>query len=369
VNFVESVTDRGAQYSEFGWQFQIVCGIILALNNARNFTGVNIEGPRQDVEIDFENKKKILGQAKAYAKTDIEETGATGWSKKLESGIVGLFENFLTTNNVEEFQYIVNFPFSLGQKNGGRTNFHQYQYGKIMGDELTDKQNAILFEPIKNSNSAIIKEMSSDNLKRNFERFSERLVIRNIMFINLKDEKTRFSELDNLIRDFLADNQFSTSVSKLRNHWLGEGLKNGSQKLSLSRTRFLFGILLMDDTFSSDQLLGKKIGRDKAHQLYDRFVSTVEEVSALEEFNRSLTADILTFFPNLDSIDDYFYSEDETIEFVREHTDKYVKYFSMNNLSEHERKSLTRFALARCLEQNDIINRLLSKGEIRSASN
>lgn len=49
----EGTKQTNASASAFGWQFQIIVGIILSLENIKNLNEVKIEGNTEDVELYF----------------------------------------------------------------------------------------------------------------------------------------------------------------------------------------------------------------------------------------------------------------------------------------------------------------------------
>ncbi|WP_304056928.1 hypothetical protein [Levilactobacillus namurensis] len=358
--------DRSAQPSSFGWQFQIATGISLALNNISRTRSINIEGPLQDVEITFFDGEILYGQAKAYGDTDVEETNNTGWKEKLSSAITGLFEDFLKHKTASEFKYLINYPYPLGKNKGGKTNFHQNDYGDIQGTELTDKQVKIIYDILKDCKDVDITSLSNEELDSEFNHFLQHLSIRTCRFTNFTSDR-KFSQLDSLIRDFLNNNNFDVSVKKLRQYWFSKGFENSSQKFSLTRTEFLFAIALVDDVLSKTELFGRRFHAKKINQLYDRFVDVIASVTTLEDFNRKLVADILSYF-KLNDMDDYYYDDEEAEEFTAYYLDSYTHYFKLPNLTNKEQQLLTRFALARCLEEQELMTRLFNKGEIKDAN-
>lgn len=359
------MTNRGAQESEFGWQFQVYSAITLTLNNIANVQSINVEGPKQDIELYLDNGKIIFGQAKAYGKSDAEVATQTNWKNKLDSGIIGLFENFLEKSKNIDFKYLVNYPYPLGIQDGGKTNFKPNEYGDIFGEELTIKQKNILKKLITNSKNENIRALTKEELNKKIDIFFTKLSIRTCNFTNFIAKNRRFSNLDNLIKDFLDTNHFNVSVTKLRDFWISQGIQSGSQKLSLNCTDFLFGIMIVDNTLTKNELFGRKMSVNNANKLFDRFREVIDSITSLEDFNRKLIADILKYF-KLDDADDYLYDDIEAESFTDHYLDDYLSYFEVPTLSIKEQKSLTRYALARCLEELDLFTRIINKGDLKN---
>ncbi len=135
--------NRNGNASEFGWQFQIESGIIAALKDINKIKSINIEGPLQDVQLRLNNGGEILIQAKSYAGVPIEEDTKTGWSDKLTSAMIGLFEDYIQDKN-NTLKYYFNFPYPLGKEKGGKRNFGLDKFGEVYGDELTTDQRKII---------------------------------------------------------------------------------------------------------------------------------------------------------------------------------------------------------------------------------
>lgn len=357
--------DRNANATEFGWQFQIFSGIVAALNDINNIKSINIEGIEQDVELEQNNGDKILIQAKAYTKTDINDTSVTEWGEKLASAMNGLLENYIN-NKRNILKYYVNFPYPFGVKRkGSKSNFSIGDYGEIYGTELNDVQKEIIKNKIIGYIDGGKSSLTKAQLKNNYNDFISKIVIRNCLFTNFRDKNRKYEQLDSLIRDFLEKNKLDVSVKRLRDYWIANAFDNGSYKVSIDRNNFLFGIIIVKNSFSSHELMGRRIGHNKVVTLYDRFRSIIDRTFALEEFNRMLVSDILKL-ENIQNINEYNYDEETVPKLVNKIYDNYEHYFRLENINNAEVTELTKYSLQHFLLEEDIINKLLC-GELLNA--
>lgn len=378
------IVNRGAQPSEFGWQFQIMVGIELALQNIEKLDTVSIEGPLQDIEVSLRDESMIFGQAKSAANADVENVANTGWHDKLTSGMVSLFEDFMQKkghNESANYLYIVNYPFPLGKQKKGNRLFHKNEYGDVPAGSLLDENLEFIRQLLVDSGTniygsngktllkgksqiinSLIKEGTLDS---NFIEFINKTTFRTERFINFDKGGTRqYSELDRTIQNFLTKNFFEISYSRLRDYWLVQGLENGSKKYSIDRSKFLFALIIESNEMSQTTLFGRRLNASKVNHLFERFRETVETTMNLENFNRSLMADLLKYF-HIAAFEQFEYDDLQVEKFVDDNEKNYRVYFLLDNVTDHEVKLLTRFAMARWVEQEDNINRILSKDGVK----
>lgn len=359
--------NRNGNASEFGWQFQIESGIIAALKDINKIKSINIEGPLQDVQLRLNDESEILIQAKSYAEVPIEENTKTGWSEKLTSAMVGLFEDYIQDEN-NTFKYYFNFPYPLGKEKGGKRNFGLDKFGEIYGDELTADQRKIIKKRItdfvnKEENKPKGKPKTTLTIKdvnTYIDNFINKISIRYCDFQNYRDDSRKYNNLDTIIRNFLENNSIDVSISRLRDYWTTKSFSNGSKKYHMDRNDFLFGIIIIKRSFDSEDLMGHKLNISQRNKLYDRFRMATESTFALEDFNRELLVDLYKF-ENIEDIDEYHYFEDEATKFINKFYKKYVKYFDIENITKKEQIELTKYALEHFLLEEDSINYVLER--------
>lgn len=209
--------------------------------------------------------------------------------------------------------------------------------------------------------------MDKQVVNKNFDNFIKKLSFRYCEFINFKDENRRYTALDSAIKDFLENNGLGdVSVKRLRDYWTTRSFNNASHKFSVDRNNFLFGIIIVRTSFSSNVLMGKKLHVTQRKELEDRFRSVIESVGTLEDFNRKLLGDLFDF-ENIESIEEFEYEEEKVNDFINKYYKKYVKYFQLQGLRKKEQEKLTKYAIEHFLLEEDTINELL-EGQLENAN-
>jgi collagenase-like PrtC family protease len=76
--------NTNASAASFGFQFQIAAGLILMLDNIKEFTSIKIEGKTEDIEITLKSGK-IYAQAKSVIQIDDNKNASSKLKKTLAS--------------------------------------------------------------------------------------------------------------------------------------------------------------------------------------------------------------------------------------------------------------------------------------------
>lgn len=98
-----------AHYVPFGFDFQINAGIILMIENIDHFSSLRLEGHYEDIEIQLDNGKYILAQAKSVVKACADFSNVR---EKLKEGLRTLSKGSKDID-IEKLIYITNSPNPL----------------------------------------------------------------------------------------------------------------------------------------------------------------------------------------------------------------------------------------------------------------
>ena len=103
---------RRANATFFGFDFQVNAAIILMLENVKDFKTLRTEGNYEDIEIELNNGKYILAQAKSVeqASTDFRNVRS-----KLKESLISLSEGNQKVN-AEQLILITNSPNPLNEE-------------------------------------------------------------------------------------------------------------------------------------------------------------------------------------------------------------------------------------------------------------
>lgn len=103
---------RNATPSSFGWDFQVNAAIVLMLENVKAIKSVRVEGKKEDIELFFENEKKIYAQAKSVIRID----DYSNVRSKLKAGLATLNDDAVL-NDYNKLIYVTNSPNPFNVEN------------------------------------------------------------------------------------------------------------------------------------------------------------------------------------------------------------------------------------------------------------
>ena len=124
------MSDRNASASAFGWDFQVNAAILLMLENIKEAKCVRVEGADEDIEITFQDEKKLYAQAKAVEKPDDTSHVIDKLAKALET-----LSEAAKNGDGKIFTYITN---SSNPFNSQRTLSYFMGRTHLYYDELPD---------------------------------------------------------------------------------------------------------------------------------------------------------------------------------------------------------------------------------------
>lgn len=254
--------DRNASASAFGWQFQINAAIFMMIKYFGSFNMLKVEGEKEDIEISFNNNKKIYAQAKAKQFIDYENTN--GYSSKLSEALTSLSD--VDNEDIEKLIYVSNLephPLNVNNKEFELVSFLRY-------NELTPE-----------SKQKIDKQL--DKIESKIDK--DKLIIAKIPFYG-EDKSTRHKYITSEIEKFLAiiSGDLIPYSQRLLETWETEFLHNATQKnmnLKIKKDEVLWKLLVFKLENNSTDKFDEKMQIDEedyynALDRYDKVINYKE---------------------------------------------------------------------------------------------
>lgn len=220
---------RNALPTVFGFEFQVIAGLILTLRNLKNVKSIAIEGPLEDVEIELNSGKIIYAQAKAV----VTPLNGKGNSDKFKEGLVTLDED-ASEKDVEKLIYVSNTYYPFGKR---ETNSQFYW-------PPTATTSAYSYAELKDSTSIdrFVLNYAQDNPEFDLDKFE----IHFHKFFDVQDEETRYSVVYDEINKFLGKigARFVPYRGDVFRLWHSRFHQNQLAKQSLTKEMFLWPLIV-----------------------------------------------------------------------------------------------------------------------------
>ena len=232
------VSKRNALPTVFGFEFQVIAGLILTLRNIKNVKNIAIEGPLEDIELELNSGKYIYAQAKSV----VDPLENKGNSDKFKEGLVTLDEDS-SQKDVEKIIYVSNTYYPFGKRESNSKAYWPvnastsiYSYKELKDSTLID--NFVLSHKKNN------KDFDLNKFEIHFHKF-----------FNVQDEETRYSLVYDEINKFLG--KISTSYTPFRGDiyriWHSRFHQNQLERQSLTKEMFLWPLIVELTEKTKDQ--------------------------------------------------------------------------------------------------------------------
>lgn len=354
------VGSKNAAPTTFGFEFQVIVGILLALQYIDRLQYVAIEGEDQDIEIRLNNNNMIYCQAKSTSKLPSQPGFNSGWSKQLASGMDSLFRDYLDMKNkglvIKKFIYAVNYFFPLGKEKGNSRGFGKSNIG-IYGNELYKSQIKNLIKHLKLQNKDSNGNIAP-KIKRNISKFKnnflKKLEITIYNFLRYKDPKTRYISLRNDVQNFLSSNYLNVNTKQLSHFWKSVFYFNSTTdgKVHISRQQFLMSIYAINifEETQYNALSIKDPDINKKRKLLNNYQDFIIFNQNSTKFIGMINEDLIKFF-NLKSSKDLMHLDIEDNRkkklFVKEFGHDFEPLFNIKDIksSNISTKFMTKYAI------------------------
>ena len=212
---------RNASDSAFGWDFQVNSAIFLFLKNLDTSESIEVEGQKEDVEINLSDNTKIYAQVKAVV--DPEDT--RNLQSKLTKAIKTLYEAF---DGNCKLIYVTNAKNPLMAQ---RSSF--------------DKVTYLRFGELNNEEQTFIKKSVEHNKINNFSY--DNFYILDIPFYG-DDLENRYKYIREKVNDFFSDMNISGQdySKRIFEIWQNTLFKNATQqRVLITKKQFLWPLVVL----------------------------------------------------------------------------------------------------------------------------
>lgn len=320
--------DRNASSSAYGWVFQVGAGIILMLDNIKNFNCLKMEGEKEDIEILCDDGV-IYAQAKSV--TQMEDNRNAGTN--LKNALKTLNDDF-KCNDYKELIYITNISHPFGVRNGRFEYNNKYDFSVLP----------------KNVQKKIISLVDSDFPIVNFK-------LQTIYFFGEKENK--FSTVKDRISEFLREALDDPSYKNmLFDKWFALFMGNCADKpqkelkLELEKKEILWPIIvLVVDNNVSEKEFANICDFDNSEEIEREFYDTIYRSTCDVEFVISV-------------LGEYNYQREYVenkkafkLQFIQKNWKKYEHFFTFIYDSE-KREALIKLLLLKIINGKSKINHI-----------
>lgn len=330
MNNTEVTVDRNASPSAYGWCFQVSAGISLMLDYVRDFTRLKMEGVSDDIELTFNNGKKLYAQAKSVTQIGDQRSA----SKNLTDALKVLSEDE-QRGDALKLVYITNIENPLSSKSSSAFKYDRnYDFSILPLDakkKIIDKV-GVDFPTDKFQLQIIYFFGESDN---KFQSIKEKIK----EFLNLAIDNSSYSQrlLENWVETFMAN---------------AADEPNKEKKMDLSKKQVIFPVIaIIIDPPISEGDFNKVCDYENYTEITQEFRKIINDSTFDYEFIVQVLGDYFDKRITVTNKADYKY------EFTKNEWQSYEKEFvHINNV--RKRQALIKILLLTIITQNEKINQI-----------
>ena len=218
-------TSTNASASLAGWDFQINAAILHFLDNLKNVKAVRVEGSKEDIELTFNDGKKLYSQAKHFINP---EKG--NFSSRLKDAL-GTLNEAAKGNDGVKFTYVTNTfnPFAIAS-----SRWCFFNGGHLEYDELP--------EACKNKLNQLLDE-------NNYKALDVNLFDIQVIQFYGKDTDNRYKEIRRKLEESLGPLgvRFSSTITSILKFWQRDFFYNATNvdtMLVLSKETLIWVVIV-----------------------------------------------------------------------------------------------------------------------------
>lgn len=330
--------NRNASPSSYGWAFQVGAGIVLMLDNVKQFNSIRLEGRLEDIEISFDDGK-IYAQAKSVTRIGDARNVSANLNKALDTLKDDVRRSL---ENVKELIYITNIYNPLGSEFENAFKYGQsYSFSVLPEDAATKIRNKV----------------GEDFPLNKFKLY---------MLHFYGEEETKFSAVKAKIEEFLREAIDDTSYSKrVLSDWFEKFLINSTDKpdeekcIVLKKDKVVWPILVaVTDVPISETSFSNVSDSDNYYEI-------------CQQYRKIINSNDLDFQFVTGVMHDYTIERQSAVnkamfkyEFIKNNWDKYVFKFSSVK-DETIKEDLTKFTMLSIIEKRTVIARIKEAANLK----
>lgn len=325
---------RRADAVIFGFDFQISAAIVLFLENIKDVQKLRLESDCEDIELELEDGKYILAQAKAVEKASIDFRNVRANMKK---AMLSLSEGAQKVD-AKELIMITNSPDPF-HDDASKSVFYGRAYRKY--DTLPDSAKRLVDDYLLN----IPNPLNTDCL-----------TIQVIPF-ETDDENERYKVILEVINGFLGDMKLaSLGIGRqLMDIWKSIIIANGGKEdasIKLSKKDIIWPILVKvtDSNIYDDELM-EQFDVSVYEEVINRYADTIEDHCERCDFFIKVLSDYSSYKSKEKS-------KKKTNDFIKEHWEDFSDEFSLEGLEPEIQEAITKIVMYQIIRRKFAIDNI-----------
>lgn len=329
--------NRRANAVMFGFDFQVNAAIVLMVENMEDLKSLRLEGNFEDIELELENNRYILAQAKAVERSSSDFRNVR---KNLEKSLVSLSEGNQKVD-AQRLILITNSPNPLNE-DASKSIF--------WGDAHRE------FASLPESSQMLIKGyLDSIGQPLDVEKFMIQ-----ILPFETDNDFERYKVVRRVVDDFIGDLNLNIPGlgKKLLNIWHDEVFKNGTKKdaaIQLKKKDVIWPIMVIaTDVGYCDDSFADIFDSSAYDEIVRQYEDTIESCCERCEFFIKVLCDYNTYESTKKPLE-------KCLDFAMKKWKDYLPEFELDGMDEEIQRGLIQIILYRIV-RNRIVIQKIKKG-------
>lgn len=301
-----------ASASAFGWEFQVVTGVILSILHISDLKSVEIEGQTEDIELYFENSEPEYVQVKAVQRDYIEAKDAAKATLAMNTLIN---TSNLTKGKYSKLLYVANFRNPLSMTEARLAAVWKPEMDSVFSKSYTSLPSTAK-KFIDNRISSARKQLRDHDYNDSISHFDmNRLYIATILFgpiengqLSSVSRQTDSTVLKGVIRDLMQNAKISVRrltiehvCQALESYYFANAASPSSNKkhLKITKERLIWRIIL-ELIGNSDSIIDDNLPLSITSEVDDYVKLFIEDQSRDISVINKVYAELADYYPGKD---------------------------------------------------------------------